>query len=49
MDERKEAFIAFDTAKAKHAVALAESGRDGEVRHLGGIENTEAALERLVR
>ncbi len=49
MDERKEAFIGLDTAKAKHAVALAEGGRDGEVRYLGEIENTEAAVERLVR
>ena len=34
-----EAFVAFDVAKLKHAVAIAEGGRTGEVRFLGEIEN----------
>jgi len=36
-----EAFVAFDTSKMRNAVAIAESGRDGEVRYLGEIDNTE--------
>jgi hypothetical protein len=31
------AFVAFDSAKEKHAVAIADDGRDGEVRYLGEI------------
>jgi hypothetical protein len=32
MGEYSEAFVAFDAAKRKHAVAVAESGRTGEVQ-----------------
>src|SRR6516164_6563795 len=44
-----EAFVAFDTSKLRNAVAIAEAGRAGEVRFLGEIENTEAAIVKLVR
>lgn len=44
-----EAFIAFDVAKLKHAVAVAEGGRSGEVRFLGEIENRPKAIERTIR
>jgi transposase len=44
-----EAFIAFDTSKLKNAVAVADGGRDGEVRYLGEIENTPDATRRLVK
>jgi len=30
-------------------VAIAEGGRDGEVRYLGEVENTEAATRKLVK
>ena len=33
-----EVFAAFDVAKKKHAVAIAEGGRTGEVRFLGDVE-----------
>ena len=33
----------------KHAVAIAEGGRTGEVRFLGGIENTPARIERIIK
>ena len=32
MGEHSEAYVAFDTAKLKHAVAIAEGGRGGELR-----------------
>ena len=35
MDGDREVFIAFDSAKLKNAVAVAEAGRAGEVRYLG--------------
>jgi len=44
-----EAFVAFDTSKLRHAVAIAEAGRAGEVRFFGEIENTGAATAKLVK
>jgi transposase len=44
-----EAFVAFDTSKLRNAVAIADAGRAAEVRFLGEIENTEAAIAKLVR
>jgi transposase len=35
MGKHRLAFIAFDSAKEKHAVAIADEGRDGEVPYLG--------------
>lgn len=49
MAEYNEAFVAFDVAKMKHAVAVAEGGRRGEVRFLGEIENRPAAIERMIK
>lgn len=49
MEEDSIVYVGVDAAKAKHAVAIAESGRSGEVRYLGEIEATPAAVERLVR
>ena len=43
-----EAFVGFDTSKLRVAVAIAESGRDGDVRYLGEIDNTEASIRKLV-
>ena len=42
-------FIALDTAKDFHDVALAEEGRLGEVRHYGTIDSSLASLDKLVR
>jgi len=44
-----EAFVAFDVAKTKHSVAIAEGGRGGEIRFLGTIENTPTAIERTIK
>ncbi|WP_349368220.1 IS110 family transposase [Salinarimonas sp.] len=49
MGEDSTVFVGVDVAKEKHAVAVAEGGRTGEVRYLGEIEATPAAVERLVR
>lgn len=48
MGKHKLAFVAFDSAKEKHAVAIADDGRDGEVRYLGEIENSHDAVKKLV-
>lgn len=49
MNDHSEAFVAFDTSKLRNAVAVAESGRSGEVRFVGEIENSGAATAKLVR
>jgi transposase len=49
MEEYREAFVAFDVAKVKHAVAIAEGGRSGEVRFFGEVENKPAAIERTIK
>jgi transposase len=49
MGEYSEAFVAFDASKTKHAVAIADGGRGGEVRFLGDVSSSPAAVERLVR
>jgi len=49
MGEYSEAFVAFDVSKTKHAVAIADGGRGSEVRFLGEVANTPAAVERLIR
>lgn len=42
-------FIGLDTHKETIAVALAEDGRDGEVRYYGQIANEPAAVLKLVK
>ena len=48
MVHHRGAFVAFDTAKLRNAVAIADAGRKGEIRYFGEIANTEAATRRLV-
>jgi transposase len=48
MAKYKLAFVAFDSAKDKRAVAIAEDGRDGEVRYFGEIENSPDAVKKFV-
>ena len=42
-------FIGLDVDKATIAVAVADGGRGGEVRHVGTIENTPVAIAKLAR
>ena len=49
MKRSGEAFVGVDTAKARNAVAVAEGGRNGEVRYLGEFDNTPEATARLIR
>ena len=49
MSNDSEAFVAFDTSKLRHAVAIAEGSREGEVRYLGEIDNSDAAVRGLVK
>src|SRR6266481_1944777 len=47
MADYSEVFVGIDTSKLRNAVAVAEGGRNGEVRYFGEIENTEAATSKL--
>jgi len=49
MGDYSGAFVAFDVAKAKHAIAIAEGERSGEVRFVGEIENTPATIARTIK
>ena len=48
MGQYSEVFVAL-VAKKKHAVAVAEGGRTGEVRFLGDVENSPLPIERTIR
>jgi transposase len=49
MKANGEVFVGIDAAKLRNAVAVAEGGRDGEVRYLGEFNNTPDAVAKLVR
>jgi transposase len=42
-------FVGMDVHKATVSVAVAEAGRQGEVRHLGSVENKPVAIAKLAR
>ncbi len=48
MDQDSEVFVGLDVAKARHAVAVAEDGRQGEIRYLGEIDADRTSVRRLV-
>ena len=48
MPQKSKVFVGLDTSKLKISVALAEEGRQGEIRFLGEIDNTPEAVQRLV-
>ena len=47
MAEDKEAFIGIDVAKLRIAVAVADAGRDGEVRFHGEVDASPEGMRRL--
>lgn len=44
-----EVFIGIDVAKERNAIAVAESGREGEVRYLGEVDASPESMGRLVK
>ena len=48
MTENGTVFVGIDAAKAKHAVAVAEPGRGGEVRYIGEIDAAADAVRKLL-
>jgi transposase len=47
--DHSEAYVAIDTSKSRNSVAIAEGGRQGEVRFIGEVDNTPAATSKLVK
>jgi transposase len=48
MAEESSVFVGIDAAESKHAIAVAEPGRQGDVRYLGEIEASPEAVRRLL-
>jgi transposase len=49
MTEDSILYIGVDASKTKHAIAVAENGRSGEVRYVGEIETNPSAVERFIK
>jgi transposase len=48
MAEVSAVFVGIDAAKMKHAVAVAEPGRNGEVRYFGEVDASPEAVRKLL-
>jgi transposase len=48
MDKGIEAFVGIDVSKARNAVAIAEAGRDGEIRYLGEVDASLESMRKVV-
>jgi hypothetical protein len=49
MTALKEAFVGIDAAKLRNAVAIADAGRDGEIRYIGEVDASPDSMKRLIR
>lgn len=49
MKKLGEAFIGIDAAKARNAVAVADEGRDSEIRYLREFDASPEAMRRVVQ
>lgn len=48
MEHNSEAYFGLNVSKSRNAVAVANGGREGEVRYLGEIDNSPEATRKLV-
>ena len=48
MADYREAFIGIDVAKLRNAVAVADAGRDGEIRFLGEFDASPESMRRML-
>lgn len=49
MDQSNVIFVGIDVSKARNAIAIADDGRNGEVRYLGEVDATEESMRRLIK
>jgi transposase len=45
----REAFVGIDVAKLRNAIAIADSGREGEVRFLGEVDASDQSMRRVIQ
>jgi transposase len=44
----REAFVGIDVAKLRNAIAIADAGREGEVRFLGEVDASGLSMRRVI-
>ena len=49
MTTPKEVFVGIDVAKLRNAVAIADAGRNGEIRYMGEFDASPESMTRLIR
>ena len=49
MADYREAFIGIDVAKLRNAIAIADAGRDGEVRFFGEVDASNSGMSHVVQ
>jgi transposase len=49
MEHHSEAFVGIDVSKTRNAVAIAEGGREGEVRFLGEVDASDESMRRVIK
>lgn len=49
MADYREAFVGIDVAKLRNAIAIANGGREGEVRFFGEVDASHASMRRLIQ
>jgi transposase len=45
----REAFVGIDVAKLRNAIAIADAGRDGEVRFFGEVDAAASSMRQVIR
>lgn len=49
MADYREAFIGIDVAKLRNAIAIADAGREGEVRFFGEVDASDPSMRRVIQ
>ena len=49
MADYREAFVGIDVAKLRNAIAIADAGREGEVRFFGEVDASDTSMRRVIQ
>jgi transposase len=49
VEHHSEAFVGIDVSKTRNAIAIAEGGREGEVRFLGEVDASDESMRRVIK